>query len=53
MPQRRGGDPPAEKALATGAVAGAHVVRVVADEDAGDFGEPEYLASLGTVPEPE
>ena len=43
----------AEKALAAGAVAGAHVVRVVADEEAGDFGEPEYLASLGTVPEPE
>ena len=43
----------AEKALAAGAAAGAHVVRVVADEDAGDFGEPEYLASLGTVPEPE
>ena len=43
----------AEKALATGAVAGAHVVRVVADEEAGDFDEPEYLANLGIVPEPE
>ena len=43
----------AEKALATGAVAGAHVARMVADEDAGDFGEPEYLASLGIIPEPE
>ena len=31
----------AEKAHAAGAVAGAHVVRVVADEEAGDFDEPE------------
>ena len=43
----------AEKALAAGLVAGAHVVRVLADEEAGDYGEPEYLAAFGTVPEPE
>lgn len=43
----------AERAFAAGSVAGAHVVRVLADEDAGDFGEPEYLAAFGTVPEPE
>ena len=43
----------AEKALAAGLVVGAHVVRVTADEEAGDFGEPEYLASFGVVPEPE
>ena len=42
----------AEKALAAGSVAGAHVVRVLADEEAGDWGEPEYLASFGAVPEP-
>ena len=38
----------AEKALAGGQVVGAHIVRVVADEDAGDYGEPEFLAALGT-----
>ena len=32
---------------------GAHVVRVLADEEASDYGEPEYLATFGTVPEPE
>ena len=41
----------AEKAMAGGRVVGAHVVRVLADEEAGDFGEPEYLAVFGTVPE--
>ena len=41
----------AEKAMAGGSAIGAHVVRVTADEEAGDYGEPEYLASLGTVPE--
>ena len=34
----------AERAFAAGSVAG---VRVVADEDAGDVGEPEYLAAFG------
>lgn len=43
----------AEKALAGGQVVGAHVVRVLADEEAGDYGEPEYLNALGAVPEPE
>lgn len=42
----------AEKARAGGRVVGAHVVRVAADEEAGEFGEPEYLAVFGTVPEP-
>jgi hypothetical protein len=41
----------AEKAIAGGQVVGAHVVRVVADEEAGDYGEPEYLAAFGTVPD--
>lgn len=43
----------AEKAMGGGTVVGAHVVRVLADEEAGDYGEPEYLAALGTVPEAE
>lgn len=43
----------AEKALAGGRAVGAHVVRVMADEEAGDYGDPEYLNALGTVPEPE
>ena len=41
----------AEKALASGMVVGAHLVRVMADEDAGDFGEPEFLGIYGQVPE--
>jgi hypothetical protein len=41
----------ADKALAGGGkVIGAHIVRVVADEEAGDYSEPEFLAALGTVP---
>ena len=43
----------AEKALAGGLVIGAHVVRFMADEEAGDYGDPEYLAALGAVPDPE
>lgn len=42
----------AEKAMAGGKIIGGHIVRVMADEAAGDYGEPEYLAALGTVPEP-
>jgi hypothetical protein len=41
----------AEKAMEAGTIAGAHVVRVMADEEAGDYGEPEYLASYGQVPQ--
>ena len=44
------GERRAEKALAGGSILGAHVVRLVVDEDAGDYGEPEYLFSLGAVP---
>ena len=43
----------AEKAIAGGQVVGAHVVRVLADEEVGDYGEPEYLASFGTMPDSE
>jgi hypothetical protein len=42
----------AEKAMASGSAIGAHVVRVLNDEEAGVYGDPEYLASLGVVPEP-
>ncbi len=42
----------AEKAMAAGSIEGAHVVRVRVDEDAGDYGEPEFLLSLGQVPTP-
>ncbi len=42
----------AEKAMAAGSAIGGHVVRVVADEEAGDYGEPVYLAVFGIVPEP-
>jgi hypothetical protein len=41
----------AEKAMAGGGIIGAHVVRVTADEEAGDYGEPAYLATYGIVPE--
>jgi hypothetical protein len=43
----------AEKAIAGGQVVGAHVVRVMADEEVGDYGELEFLAAFGTVPESE
>ena len=42
----------AEKAMAAGTVIGAHVVRITADEEAGDYDEPVYLAAYGIVPEP-
>ena len=41
----------AEKAMAGGSAIGAHVVRVLNDEEAGVYGDPEYLAALGVVPE--
>ncbi|MGV4878542.1 hypothetical protein [Acetobacter indonesiensis] len=33
-------------------VAGGQAVKMTVDEDAGDYSEPEYLASAGTVPAP-
>jgi hypothetical protein len=41
----------AERALATGRVLGANIVRQVIDETAGDYGEPEFLARFGVVPD--
>ncbi|MCG0998163.1 hypothetical protein [Acetobacter persici] len=32
-------------------VAGAQAVRMTVDEEAGDYGEPEVLGCVGTVPE--
>jgi hypothetical protein len=40
----------AEKAMAGGRVVGAHIIRVLDDETSGDYGEPEYLTTLGRVP---
>jgi hypothetical protein len=40
----------AEKAMAGGRIVGAHILRVLDDEAAGDYGEPEYLAEFGRVP---
>lgn len=34
-------------------VAGAQAVRMSVDEDAGDYGEPEVLGSVGDVPDRE
>ena len=41
----------AERAMAGGSILGAEVVRVVHDAEADEFGEPEFLAKLGRVPE--
>lgn len=41
----------AEKAMAGGRIAGGHIVRILADEEAGDYGEPQYLGIYGKVPE--
>ena len=43
----------AERALDSGSILGAQVVRVTHDDDAGEFGDPEYLAALGRVPDAE
>ena len=40
----------AEKAMAGGRIVGAQILRVLDDEAAGDYGEPEYLAEFGRVP---
>ena len=40
----------AERALAGGSILGAQIVRMVHDEAADEFGEPEFLGSVGQVP---
>ena len=41
----------AERAMAGGSILGGEVVRMTHDDDAGDFGEPEYLGKFGRVPD--
>ena len=41
----------ADKAMAGSQVIGCHIVRVMADESMEDYGQPEYLAAFGTVPD--
>jgi hypothetical protein len=41
----------AERALAGGSILGAQVVRMTHDDDAGEFEDPQYLGTVGTVPE--
>jgi hypothetical protein len=40
----------AEKAISGGRVVGVHIIRVLDDETSDDYGEPEYLTTLGRVP---
>ena len=40
----------AERAFQGGSILGAQVVRVTHDDDAGEFGEPEFLGTIGRVP---
>ena len=42
----------AEKAMSSGSIVGGHIVRIMADEEAGDYGEPEFMNVYGRVPEP-
>lgn len=41
----------AEKALAGGSILGARIVRMNHDDDAEEFGAPEYLGEVGQVPD--
>lgn len=41
----------AERALASGSILGAEVVRMTHDTAADELGEPEYLGKFGRVPE--
>ena len=47
------GIPRAERALAGGSILGAQIVRVTHDDDAGEFGEPEFLGRFGRTPDTE
>lgn len=40
----------AERAMQGGSIQGAQVVRMTHDDDAGEFGEPEFLGQVGRVP---
>jgi hypothetical protein len=41
----------ADKLIATGKILGVDVVKQIADPEAGEYAEPEYLLRLGRVPE--
>lgn len=41
----------AERALSGGSILGAQVVRMTHDDDAGEFGDPQFLGTVGRVPE--
>ncbi len=41
----------AERAFQGGSIVGALVVRMTHDDAAGEFGEPEFLAAVGRVPD--
>ncbi len=41
----------AERALENGSILGARIVRMTHDDDAGEFGDPEYLGEVGRVPD--
>jgi hypothetical protein len=42
----------ADKAMVTdGNTIGVHIVRMTVDVELGDYGEPEYLATIGIVPD--
>ncbi len=41
----------AERALTGGSILGAQVVRMTHDDDAGEFGDPQFLGTVGRVPE--
>lgn len=41
----------AERALDSGSILGAQVVRMTHDDDAGEFGDPEFLGTVGRVPD--
>lgn len=40
----------AERAMQSGSILGAQVVRMTHDDDAGEFGDPEFLGQVGRVP---
>jgi hypothetical protein len=50
-PSEQNGRARAEKLMGAGKVLGVDVVRQVADPEAGEYAEPEYLVRLGRVPE--
>ena len=41
----------AERAMNTGSILGAQVVGVTHDDDAGEFGDPEFFGTVGRVPD--